>query len=181
MTPDKYIDKILEKYRKTPSFPFNDWISNPVSFHALINIWGDVFCAAAGKEKRYYQSLGDAKQEKDSHIYRVINRKERKKFSIAPQNGDEIGGMFYLISNRGESEDGSDDGYDLGFVGDLDRNRLISMFCMIRHYVLKRIKSDKDRKEMREFFVFNYGGFFGFEEYNPFNSPLFLVSKDEGG
>ena len=39
--------------------------------------------------------------------------------------------MFYLIKNMGDAPDGSDDQYDLGFVGDLDRTRLICIFHMI--------------------------------------------------
>ena len=177
MTPDVYVDNLLKKYEKAPSFPFKDWMDNPISFYALINIWDDVFSVAAGRKKEEYVALGDAKQDVDCYIYRVINIREKKKISVTPQNGNEVGGIFYLITNRGESEDGSDDEYDLGVVGDLDRNRLICIFHMIRHYVSVEIKNEKDIEEMESLFVSNYGKYFGFSHYNPFNSPLFPITE----
>ncbi len=181
MTPDTYIDMLLEKYRKAPNFPFKDWKKNPISFYALINFWDDLFAVAAGKQKENYKALGDVKQDADSYIYRVINNKAVKKISVTPQKDDEVGGMFYLITNTGENPDGSDDQYDLGFVGDLDRTRLIYNFHMIRHYVSNSINSDEDRKKMDELFKDNYGKYFGFNDYNPFKSPLFPIEDIDYG
>ena len=173
MTPDTYIDALLKKYRKAPGFPFNDWKQSSVSFHALINLWDDLFAVAAGKQKENYKALGNIKQDADSYIYRVIDNKTLKKISVTPQESSKSGGMFYLITNTGENPDGSDDQYDLGFVGDLDRTRLICNFHMIRHYVSNPINGDEDRKEMDQFFRDNYGKYFGFNDYNPFQSLLF--------
>lgn len=175
----KYIDAVIGKCKSSSLFPFNDWIDNRDSFHALINFWQDVFCAASGEAKENYKTLGEIRQNVDAYVFRVINESEAKKISVAPQNGDEVGAMFYLIVNWGESEDGSEDEYDLGFVGDLDRDRLLCFFHMIQHYVSTPIKDHNDLKAMNKMFVDRYGKYFGFENYNPFNSPLFPVTEIE--
>lgn len=177
MTPDVYIDTLLKKYRKAPSFPFIDWKENTVSFYALINLWDELFSTAAGKARESYRALGDATQDPDSYIYRVIHNDNGKKFSVTPQDSPEDGGIFYLITNPGEKANGSDDQYDLGYVGDLDRNRLIGVFNMLQRYVKTPIASDDDRKKMDRLFVANYGKRFGFPDHNPYNSPLFPITE----
>lgn len=176
MTPDIYIDKLLQKYKQAPSFPFDDWVENPVSFYALINFWDEMFKTASGQQVSQYKSVGEVKQDPDSRIYMVIDEERNKKFYVMP---DRNGGIFYLITNYYEEPYLPPEEYCLGVVADLDRTRLICIYNMIRHYVSNPISTDNDRKKMDSAFIESYGKYFGFPDYNPFNSPLFPTEEPD--
>ncbi|WP_147253000.1 hypothetical protein [Thalassospira profundimaris] len=176
MTPETYIDTLLKKYKKAPGFPFKDWVVNPVSFYALINIWDELFSVAAGREKQGYKALGEAKQQKDSYVYQVYDPVSKKKFRVTYS---ENGGTFHVLTSVVDPGREDLDEYELGFVVDLERDRLVCCFKMIQYYVSHSIKNENDRKDMDQFFVDHYGKYFGFEDYNPFNSPLFPITEAE--
>lgn len=167
MSPDLYIDTLLKKYRKAPSFPFEDWVENPVSFYALINIWDEIFSVAAGQKKHLYEAYGEVKRDIDSSVYQVIHKAERKKFEVTHEP---IGGTFYLITHFDpfDSDDESKDMYTLGIVSDLDRTRLICCFNIIRHFTHTPITCEADRKEMENLFISSYSQYFKFPDYDPF-------------
>ena len=176
MTPEHYIHRLLQKYQKYPGFPFDDWVQNAGSFYALINIWDEIFSVAAGEAKEKYKALGDAKQHPDSYIYQVCNSASRKKIRVTYS---EYGGTFHVLSNVVDPGRENMNKYELGFVVDLERNRLVSCFNMIRYYVSNSIEGESDREDMDNFFIDSYGEYFGFEDYNPFNSPLFPITEFE--
>ncbi|OKH88353.1 hypothetical protein [Thalassospira sp. TSL5-1] len=176
MTPETCIDALLEKYKKIPDFPFGDWSENFVSFGVLKKLWGEVFSAAAGTNKQGYKALGEATQQKDSYIYQIYESGSRKKFRVTYS---EKGGTFHVLTNIVDPGLEDLDEYELGFVVDLERDRLVCCFKMIQYYVSRSIKNDNDLRAMNEMFVDRYGKYFGFENYNPFNSPLFPVTEIE--
>lgn len=176
MTPDTYVDTLLKKYQRAPSFPFKDWVENPISFYALINFWDEIFKSASSQGVEKYKAVGDVTQDKDSRIYMVINAEENKKFYVTPERE---GGIFYLITNYVDDGGEPFEEYCLGVSTDLDRDRLICSFHMIRHYSHNQIKDDADRRQMDALFVDKYGKYFGFPDYNPFNSPLFPITEPD--
>lgn len=180
---------ILKNNQKTPSFPFDDWVENPVSFYALINIWDEIFRAASGKLSDDYVAYGDAEQDEYSFIYRVKHVKRNVVVWVTPSwpaLKTKIGGDGGILETIYPPEmQPREDKYELNINSDLDRDRLVCFFMMIRHFTHNLPESSGDVVRYNEMYIERYGKYFGYPNYNPYNSPIFPIvnvedNDDEG-
>jgi len=170
-----YIDLLLEKYRKAPSFPFTDWASNAVSFYALMNLWDDIFKTAVGQEAASYVAASDTKMDPDSLIYDARTPAGDKAVSVF---AEESGGTFHVIWSPAKPDYVPDmahmgilpDRTRLGFATDIERARLIAAFDIIRAYARSDIATEEDAKAFDQACVARYAEVFGFDDYDPFEN-----------
>lgn len=175
MSPEKYIDLLLQKYQQAPSFPFLDWTTNPVSFYALMNLWDELFKTAAGSEAEAYEAAVDVQMDIDSNIYDIRTKDRTRRFSVHPEPD---GGTFFVIGKSGDAgylsahpDSGLwPDRTELGFATDIDRLRLIACFKIIRHYVAVKIGTPSDAELLYKEYAANFRHVFGFPDYDPFAS-----------
>jgi hypothetical protein len=176
MQSSTYIDILLKKYQKAPSFPFDDWTTYSVSFYALMSLWDEVFRTAAGKLADFYVANGDAKMEEFSFLLDIGTRNKTRRVTIQPETS---GGVFFIapkpatehyapdLLHLGELPDRS----ELSFATDLDRNRLIAAFDMIRIYTHTDLPSLDAATALDQQFVATYQHLFGFPDFEPFAGP----------
>ena len=183
MTPDRYIDTLLKKYQKAPSFPFHDWIENDISFYALINIWDEIFKNAAGKYADDYVALGDVEQDINSSIYQIKHKEKNIVFGVSPTSpscDSDVGGIFNLLHTFYSPElQPMDDKFELGIVCDLNRERLICLVHIIYHFTHNLPENYDELQQMNQMLIKKYGHHFGFPDYNPFKSPLFPIQEED--
>ncbi|OKH88352.1 hypothetical protein [Thalassospira sp. TSL5-1] len=165
MTPEHYIDRLLQKYQKYPGFPFDDWVQNAGSFYALINIWDEIFKASAGKLFADYVAYGDAQQDEYSFIYRVKHVKKNAVVWITPSwpaLKTKIGGDGGILETVYPPEmQPRDDKYELNINSDLDRDRLVCFFEMIRHFIHNLPENSVDVERHNKMYIERYGKYFG--------------------
>lgn len=176
MHTSTYIDLLLKKYAQAPSFPFDDWTSEPVSFYALMNLWDDLFRTAAGSMSDFYLAIGDVHMDVDSRIFQVGTRDGTRRVNVHPEQG---GGVFFVLAKQktegyaperlhlGELPDRS----ELGFATDIDRDRLIAAFEMIRTYTHADLATLDAAEDLHHQFAAAYKKHFGFPDYDPFSEP----------
>lgn len=183
MTPDTYINTLLKKYQIAPSFPFDDWVENSVSFYALINIWDEIFKTAAGSHKGDYIALGDAQQDEYSFIYQVKHKAQNVVFVVTPSwpaLETKVGGDFAVLHTVYPPElQPMDDKFELGVNSDLDRDRLVCLFQIVRQFTHDLPKNGEDVAQFNESMIAQFGRYFGYPNYNPFNSPLFPITESD--
>jgi hypothetical protein len=173
MKTDTYIDLLLQKYRQAPTFPFDDWTEDAVSFYALMNLWDELFRVAAGRMSDFYMAIGDIQMDVDSRIFQVGTRDGTRRVNVHPEQG---GGVFFVIAKQATEGYAPDrlhlgelpDRSELGFATDIDRNRLISAFEMIRTYTHTELPTLEAAEALHAEFVGKYKDHFGFPDYNPF-------------
>lgn len=175
MQTSTFIDLLLKKYRQAPSFPFDDWTTEPVSFYALMNLWDEIFRAAAGKTSDFYIAGGDAQMDIDSLIFHVGTRDKTRRVNVHPEPE---GGVFFIFTKTATEGYAPDrlhlgelpDRSELGFATDLDRSRLIAAFEMIRTYTHTELPTLDDADALGQTFVKTYKQHFGFPDFDPFSS-----------
>jgi hypothetical protein len=171
-----YIDILLKKYQKAPSFPFDDWTTYSVSFYALMSLWDEVFRTAAGKLADFYVANGDAKMEEFSFILDIGTRNKTRRVTIQPET---TGGVFFIATKPATEHYAPDllhlgerpDRSELGFAADLDRNRLIAACDMIRIYTHTDLPDIAAAEALDRHFVETYKHLFGFPDFDPFSGP----------
>jgi hypothetical protein len=168
-----YIDLLLKKYQRAPSFPFHDWTTNSVSFYALMNLWDELFRTAAGQLSDFYIASGDVKMEEFGFILDIGTRDKTRRVTIQPEAN---GGVFFIGTKHATDHYAPDllhlgelpDRSELGFATDLDRNRLIAAFEMIRTYTHTDLPTLDGAEAMDRQFVDTYKRHFGFADFDPF-------------
>jgi hypothetical protein len=176
MQTSTYIDLLLKKYRQAPSFPFDDWTTEPVSFYALMNLWDEIFRTAAGQLSEFYIAGGDAQMDIDSLIFHVGTRDKTRRVNVHPEPD---GGVFFIFTKTATEGYAPDrlhlgelpDRSELGFATDLDRNRLIAAFEMIRTYTHTDLPTLDAAEALGKQFVETYKQHFGFPDFDPFAGP----------
>ncbi len=176
MTPETYIDRILQKYQQAPGFPFPDWHRDSVSFYALLNLWDDLFRTASGQAGTPYVATVDVKMDPDSNIYDVTTPQRDRRITVHPEPE---GGTFFVLFNpatEGFSPDQIPEGAlpdrtELGFAMDIERNRLIAAFNMIRAYTHSDLTGAESAAAMQSLFEEHYASYFGFADFDPFAKP----------
>lgn len=163
MNTETFIVRLLKKYGKAPSFPFDDWATDPVSFYALMNLWDDLFRVAAGSRAAGFSAVGDAIMDPESRIYEVMDSGAGIKVNVSHEKE---GGTFYLYANEAD--------YDfpfrvyLGFPTDLKSERLAACFDIIRDVLGDPPRSVEEADTMQELLGRRYRHVFGFPDYDPF-------------
>jgi len=188
MSPETYIETLLSKFRPMESYPFEDWVDNPISFYNLINLWDAIFRTAAGKHTDEYAAFGDARDEGSSFVYRVKHKNRNVVIEITPpwpSLETRVGGDFAIFETLYSPDDMeyfgySEDKIEFGVNCDLDRKRLVCAFEMIRHFTHNLPENPDQGKRMYALFQERYGAFFGFAHYNPYNSLLFPITEADG-
>ncbi|MEP3344969.1 MAG: hypothetical protein ABJN34_03755 [Litoreibacter sp.] len=177
MTPHPFIDTLLEKYKKAPSFPFHDWVENPVSFYALINLWDDIFKAAAGKVALEFVAANEIKQDPDSKVYSVVHLGLSR---IVHVSHDDEGGLFFLS----ESQPGPDDDAPLDrleIISDISRPQLIASFEILREFARADLSAPGARSALEKDFVARFKNAFGYPDFDPFRGPSVDDDEDQNG
>jgi hypothetical protein len=176
MQTSTYIDLLLQKYRQAPSFPFDDWTTDPVSFYALMNLWDELFRTASGQMSDFYLASHDAQMDIDFNIFDVDTRDKTRRVNIHPEPD---GGTFFIFTKpatEGYTQDRLPlgelpDRSELGFATDIERNRLIAAFDMIRTYTHTDLATLDDAEALGRTFVAMYKQHFGFPDFDPFAGP----------
>jgi hypothetical protein len=176
MQASTYIDLLLRKYRQAPNFPFDDWTTNSVSFYALMNFWDELFRTAAGQLSDFYTANSDVKMEEFGFILDTGTRDKTRRVTIQPERE---GGVFFIGTKRATDNYAPDllhlgelpDRSELGFATDLDCNRLIAAFEMIRTYTHTDLPTLDDAEALDRQFVETYKHLFGFPDFDPFAGP----------
>jgi len=171
-----FVDLLLKKYRKAPSFPFVDWTTNSVSFYALMNLWDELVKAAAGSKVSDYSATSDVTMDPNSNIYDIISPDKTRRISAHPEHD---GGTFYLITKYGDEDfnpskgdlDAWPDRSQLGFPTDLQRDRLIACFEIIRAYTHADLPTLETVEDLNQMLVEKYNHVFGFPDFDPFAAP----------
>jgi hypothetical protein len=177
-----YIDLLLKKYRQAPSFPYDDWATDPVSFYALMNLWDEIFRSAAGQMSDFYIAQGDVRMDASSVIFDVTTRDKTRRVDIyaQPENGDfflatklQTDGYAPELLHLGHLPDRS----ELAIQCDLDRDRLIAVFAMIRAYTHAGLPTLDDADALGAAFEKTYRHLFRFPDPGP--DPD--IASDAGG
>jgi hypothetical protein len=184
MQTSTYIDLLLKKYRQAPSFPFDDWTADPVSFYALMNLWDEIFRTAAGQVSDFYIAGGDLQMDIDSLIFHVGTRDKTRRVNVHPEPD---GGVFFILTKTATEGYAPDrlhlgelpDRSELGFATDLDRNRLIAAFEMIRTYTHTDLPTLDAADALGQQFIQTYKQYFGFPDFDPFAGPTPGDEKDD--
>jgi hypothetical protein len=177
MQTGTYIDLVLKKYQKAPGFPFDNWTMDSVSFYALMNLWDEIFrTAAGGQMSDFYIAVGEAKMDIDFNIFDVGTRDRTRRVNVHPEPD---GGTFFVFAKPATDRYAPDllhlgelpDRSELGFATDLDRNRLIAAFEMIRTYTHTDLPTLEAAEALHDRFVETYRHHFGFPGFDPFAGP----------
>lgn len=166
MTTHGYIDLLLKKYRNAPGFPFPDWTTDPVSFYALMNLWDEIFKTAAGTLAAGYAAGSETRMELDSLIYDLVNPAEGKRIAIHPEPE---GGTFHLFSKT--TDEGAVHRSELGFATDIQPDRLVAAFEIIRAYVRADLPDAAATEALDDRLVAEHKSVFGFPDFDPFAGP----------
>ncbi len=184
MQTSTYIDLLLKKYQQAPSFPFDDWTTDSVSFYALMNLWDEVFRTAAGQMADFYSAYGEARMDIDFNIFDVGTRDKTRRVNVHPEPDGGVFFIFTKIATDGYSPDRLHlgelpDRSELGFATDLDRDRLIAAFEMIRTYTHTDLPDLDTADALGKTFTDTYKHLFGFPDFDPFAGPT--PDDDDGG
>lgn len=177
MTPHLFIDTLLEKYKQAPSYPFHDWVENPVSFYALINLWDDIFKAAAGKVALEFVAANEIKQDPDSKVYSVVHVGLSR---IVHVTHDAEGGLFFLA----ESQPSPDENAPLDrleIISDISRPQLIASFQMLREFIRADLSAPDARYTLEQDFVARFKSAFGYPDFDPFQGPSVDDDYEQNG
>ncbi|WP_298258166.1 hypothetical protein [uncultured Litoreibacter sp.] len=167
MTPHLFIDTLLEKYQQAPSYPFHDWVENPVSFYALINLWDDIFKAAAGKVALEFVAANELKQDPDSKVYSVVHDGMSR---IMHVSHDAEGGLFFLAESQpSPDEDAPLDRLEI--ISDISRPQLLASFQMLREFARADLSAPDARSALEQDFVIRFKSAFGYPDFDPFQGP----------
>ncbi|PZO65518.1 MAG: hypothetical protein DI498_09435 [Paracoccus denitrificans] len=175
MTPSSYIDLLLKKYRQAPQFPFDDWAESPVSFYALINLWDEVFRAAAGERASDYVAMQDVSMDEFSPLYDVVTAGRDRHVTI--RHACEGGGVL-LVSKKGDTNFRPED-IPVGALPDrswldvscdLNQDRLCAVFEMIRDYVRTPLPELGMAEELERRFIIRHRTAFRTEQDDPFEN-----------
>ncbi|MEM1375487.1 MAG: hypothetical protein AAGF78_14005 [Pseudomonadota bacterium] len=163
MKHTRLITPLLAKYEKAPQFPFTDWHEDGVSFYALMSLWDDLFCAAAGKERDTFQATQDVKMDIDSLIFDVSSETLGLRVTVYPESA---GGTFHFLPSPPQ------DGFrsQLGFATDLEPSRLSAAVSLIQLYVSEKPGSEAELEDLDRRCVAEFSELFGFEDFDPFES-----------
>jgi hypothetical protein len=170
MQTEKYIHTLLNKYKLVPSFPFDDWCENSVSFYSLINLWDELFSSAAGPSKGDYLAIGDVFQNENSRIYQVYSISSKKKLYISH---DKVGGIFFFGESSVNPEDPSDEMSEKKFTyfeisTQITHEKLLAAYAMIKKFLQAPINDYDDVEQLDTEFVAQYAQYFGYPNHNPF-------------
>ncbi|HHL2459782.1 TPA: hypothetical protein ACQ30S_004119 [Yersinia enterocolitica] len=175
MTPSSYIDLLLKKYRKAPQFPFDDWAEDPVSFYALINLWDEMFRAAAGEMAFGYVAMQDVSMDEFSPLCDVVTARRDRHVTIRHARE---GGGFLLVSKAGDPDFRPEnipvgalpDRSWLDVSSDLERDRLCAVFEIIRDYVHTPLPDLGLAEELERRFIIRHRAAFRTDLDDPFES-----------
>lgn len=162
--------------------------TDPASRRALRALWEDIFKTAAQQMAPHYHPAAEVESDPDRPILNIVTQdfSRRINISASPQ-----GGVFAVFTKH------EDDGYtpeharhrllrptsylpdrtELMIATDLDPDRLIAAFAMIRAYTHADIPTLEAGRALERQFIATYRHYFGFADFDPFAGP----TSDEDG
>lgn len=170
MKPETHIDTLLRKYEQAPGFPFHDWTTNAVSFYALMSLWDEVFKTAAGQRASDFEALRDAQMDKDSLIYDVGTRDRTRRVNVYPEQNGGTFNLFFHGTTGGDllGQNHLPDRSSLGFATDLQRDRLVACFEIIRAYLSTPLTQAEMVEDLDAALIKSFRHVFGFPDFDPF-------------
>ncbi|MEM9871396.1 MAG: hypothetical protein AAF822_09065 [Pseudomonadota bacterium] len=180
MKTETFIDALLRKYQQAPNFPFHDWTTNSVSFYALINLWDELFKTAAGQQVVQFEALRDVEMDIDSLIYDVGTQDRTRRVSVYPEQDGGTFNLFFKEKTDGYRPERAHlgdlpDRTSLEFATDLQANRLVACFDIIRTYLSTACPDSELAAELEARLIKTHRHVFGFSDFNPFEG------RDENG
>jgi hypothetical protein len=175
-----FVELTLKKYQQLAGYPFLDWQTNPAHRSALKELWDGIFKTAAGQRAQHYRVVPELERDPEQAILHLQTPDwlRRVRLSACPD-----GGGFAIFDKMGDDEYTPENAFhpllrptgylpdrtELNIVTDLDANRLIASFEMIRQYTQADIPNYVAGLALDKQFIASYRHLFGYAEIDPFS------------